>query len=113
MALIYKDRTGHISNLIPSLRRALGQYTRYCNHFRIGLTTNPEQRWNAYKRDGWDDMIVVYSTKSEKYAADAEKLLIDHGWETEYIPQCWNSIRGGGGKRPGYGWYCIYIVVEY
>jgi hypothetical protein len=113
MALIYKDRSGHIKSLIPSLRRALGQYTRYCRHFKIGLTSNPEQRWNAYKRDGWSDMIVVYSTSSEKYAADAETLLIDHGLKDNYIPQCWNRIRGGSGLASGYGWYCIYIVVEY
>jgi hypothetical protein len=58
-------------------------------------------------------MIVVYSTNSEKYAADAEKLLIDRGLEAHYMPECWNKVRGGGGKRSGYGWYCIYIVVEY
>jgi hypothetical protein len=113
MALIYKDHPGHIGNLIPSLRRALGQYTRYCKHFKIGLTTNPEQRWGTYKRDGWDDMIVVYSTSSEKYVADAEKLLIKHGWEADYMAECWNEVPGGGGKHSGYEWYCVYIVVEY
>jgi hypothetical protein len=98
MALIWNNHTGHLSNLIPSLRRALGQYARYCNEFKIGLTTNPEQRWSRHTRDGWDDMVVVYSTGSEDYAADAETLLIEHGWDADYMPECWNSVRGGGGQ---------------
>lgn len=113
MALIRNDCTGHISTMIPSLRRALGQYSRYCKEYKIGLTTNPEQRWRTHRRDGWIDMVLVYSTSSEVYAADAETLLIEHGWQANYMPECWNSIRGGGGKRSGYGRYYIYMLLYY
>jgi hypothetical protein len=105
----WQERTGHLSNLVPSLRRALGQYARYCTEFKIGLTVDPQSRWRAHVRDGWREMVVVYSTTSEDYVWDAEQLLIEHGLDAYYYAECLNRI--GGGLRRGHRRYYVYIVV--
>lgn len=112
MALLWNEYKGHIGILISTLRRALGQYARYYSGYKIGLTVDPEQRWRRHLQDGcWNDMVVIYSTASENYAAEAEFLLIEHGWEADYMPECWNIVRGGGGLRPGHSRYYIYILL--
>ena len=111
MGLRYAPHTGHLSNLIETLNRALGQYQRYYHHFKIGLTTNPEARWWIHQQDGWLEMVVVYETTSVKYAREAERWLVEYGWERDYIAESWNEVSGGGGLHPWHDWYFIYIIL--
>lgn len=107
----YWPYTGHVTNLRPALNRARGQYARYCREFKIGLTHDPEERWRAYKSDGWDKMIVLYSTRALNNAAKAESLLIEGGWNASYYRKCLNKIPGGTGSHPGFPSYYVYIVI--
>jgi hypothetical protein len=111
--LYWNELTGHISNLIPSLNRAIGQYARNCREYKVGLTVNPRSRWYSHKADGWHDMVVIYSTSSADYVAYAEDMLIEHGFNSSYYRRCYNQIRGGGGLRREYPKYYIYIVIYY
>lgn len=111
MSLDWWDDTGHISNLISSLRRAYGQYRCNYDQIKIGLTVDPETRWRSHAQQGWSRMVVIYSTSSPKYVAQVERLLIEHGWDTDFYEQCKNLIGGGGGLRYGYPRYYIYVIL--
>ena len=110
MGLRWSARRGHINSLLPTLRRVIGQIKRNCYDYKIGLTVNPQQRWYAHSRDGWDEMLVIYETRSPKSVATAEDILIESNYDDSYFSQCVNRIRGGGGLRQGYDRYYIYVV---
>lgn len=101
---------GHYSAVIPYLRRALGRYAIHYDAIKIGLTWNPDQRWDKHKRDGWEDMVVIYRTQSEANAVDLEKELIDQSWSKPYFARSENLVGGGGGSRSGHDWYYVYIL---
>jgi hypothetical protein len=60
--------------------------------FKIGITCNPESRWdNAYKSD-YDEMIVLYQSSSIESVSQVERDLIEHN---QHLTK--NRIAGGGG----------------
>lgn len=78
-------------------------YTRKSS-FKIGITSDPDQRALRYSSDYYNEMIVLYETSSISNVRKLEKELIEYyeGW-------CDNRIAGGGGNigpRP----YYLYIV---
>ena len=111
MPVRYKFSTGHLCNVMSALRKALGQYARHNGSIKVGLTVNPEQRWEAHRRDGWREMVVIYETRSSRYVGDAEKKLIGHSF-LRHNKRCWNIYNGGGGLREGFPKYYIYVILE-
>lgn len=111
MSVHYQEWTGHFSQVAESLRRALGQYASRNQHFKVGLTVDPETRWSQHKKDGWSRLVVVYRTSSASYAATMEDELIIHGWQSSVIAESWNQVRGGGGLRQGYATYFVYVLL--
>ena len=111
MSLEFWYWTGGVHYTLPSLRKAVGQYARRNASIKVGLTTNPKQRWWSHQRDGWRKMVVIYKTSSSKFAAIAEKNLIDLGF-TNHDKKSWNERAGGGGLHPGKPMYYIYVVLE-
>jgi len=73
--------TGHVPEIIPTLRRALGAYARNAGKFKVGLAKDPEHRWHHYRNEKhrWREMVVIYRTTSPDKAREAESLLIEHG----------------------------------
>lgn len=102
---------GHYLSIMPSLKKAIGQYNRYCNNIKIGLTVNPDQRWQFHKLDGWREMVVIYETNSPNYAKEIEKQLINHGWEFHYN-KSWNEKSGGGTLQHGHSKYYVYLLLD-
>lgn len=113
MTITYDYQTGHLSNVIKSLRRVLGAYGRWNGHVKIGITNNPEQRLTAHKyNDGWEKMVVIYETSSWDSAKKAEKNLIDFAYEQSIADfEIWNEIGGGGGDQ-GEPPYFVYLLLE-
>ncbi|MCY4240555.1 MAG: hypothetical protein OXD36_02295 [Rhodobacter sp.] len=104
--------TGHISEIIPTLRKALGAYARHNAGFKVGITANPEGRWRQHRKDGWREMVVIYRTASPDSVREAERLLIEHGWEC-HPDAIWNEQRGGGGgpMKGKADAYFVYVVL--
>lgn len=110
MAVIWKPRTGNYLEVLPNLTRALGQYTSLHDHIKVGLTVDPDARWNTHKNDGWTDLIVLYETSSPKYCAAIEAYLIEYGWQ-KHLDKSWNERSGGAGLKQGYLKYFVYVLV--
>ena len=106
-------RHGHYSQVVGSLRRSLGQYIRHNTDFKVGLTTNPDQRWNrGHRHHGWRELVVLYKTTSENSAREMERALIRHGKRPGVLADCWNNRPGGEGLRRGHHEYYVYVVLE-
>ena len=93
MDIQWKDSTGWPSqlNLFPSL----SAYVREdrVKKFKIGITSNPEQRKNGYSNT-YDEMLVLYRTNSKENARVMEKYLTDN--YKPYYRGCKNEARGKG-----------------
>lgn len=100
--------SGHLSAVITTLNRALGQFVRWHGTVYIGVTGSPASREATHERSGWGEMIYLYHTSSRNYAYEMERILIDHCRSRGYSA---NTIRGGGGLR-WYDTYYIYVLLE-
>ena len=109
MDLQYETDRGWPTNIAARLRRRVGALARNERSFKIGITNWPEQRIRWYRRNydkEFDEMIVLYETRSQANAAILERDLVDYNW---YHRGIWNE-RAGGAGRQGAGWYFLYIV---
>jgi hypothetical protein len=103
--VFYEVDTGHPSAIVSTMRRRISAYTRNCD-FKIGITCNPERRWQAHK-DHWDQMLVVYQSSSIDCVSQLECELIEHNEEFAE-----NVISGGGGHIGQRGPYYLYILLR-
>ena len=103
----WKVRTGDPDDVISSLRRSVGQLARNVGKFKIGRTSDPAARANAREyAEGYDELIVIYSTTSAEFVNDVERDLIDY-FETHSDV---SNFRGGGGGPLGRPPYYVYVV---
>lgn len=106
-------RTGHISDIRVTLSRALGQYARYNNKIKIGMTTDPDKQWQNAKSDddNWRKMLILYKTSSRKYALGAKKYLINYLLKSAWseLPEYPITI---GNIMPGKDNYYIYALMK-
>ena len=111
-SFILKNRvhTGHINFVLPTLHRALGQYLRHHTKFKLGITGNPNRLARRHVRDGWNEMNLIYSAKSDSYGQYAEYMLVKNDLLKKYPKQCVNRAGGGVGVRTGHRRYYIYIL---
>ena len=81
---------------------------RGCNHWKIGITNNPENRLSQPDYSGnYDRMIVMYRTESLNSARELERRLID------YYQGSSDNINAGGGGLPGEPPYFLYVVIKH
>ena len=99
---------GHLSAVVTSLNRVLGQYARWYGTLYVGVTGSPELREAAHERNGWSEMVYLYRAGSRKYAYQMEKRLIAHCLSRGYSA---NVIEGGSGLRQ-YAVYYVYVLLE-
>lgn len=65
-------------DIIFRLSCSIGQYGRYYERIKIGITEDLERRFNQHKSQaGWERMIVKYKTSSVKHTNEIEKYFIE------------------------------------
>ena len=104
----YKYWTGHITDVLESLNRSIGQYKSHYSTVKIGITgRDPQIRFNEHKRDkGWERMIVLYKTSSIYNANQIEALLIN-----QHFYDIVNQRSGGGSDLSPYGDNYLYVLL--
>ena len=101
-------RSGHPSEVVTTLNRALGQFSRWHGTIYIGVTGSPTLREKSHERNGWGEMVYLYRTGSRNNAYDMETSLIDHCRSRGYSA---NTISGGSGLRR-YDIYYVCMLLE-
>jgi diadenosine tetraphosphate (Ap4A) HIT family hydrolase len=100
----YEIETGWPSGL--ALQRRISAYARVdrAYSFKIGITGRPKARWAERYRSTYDEMVVIYSTSSEKHVKQIEREMTDFfdGYSD-------NIVAGGGGGPAGPPFY-LYVV---
>ncbi|MCK4824512.1 hypothetical protein KA005_52660 [bacterium] len=111
-SFVLKNRvhTGHINFVLPTLHRALGQYLRHHPEFKVGITGKPNRLARRHARDGWKEMVLIYSATSDSYGQYAEYMLVKNSFLKKYPKQCLNRAGGGAGVRTRHRRYYIYIL---
>lgn len=101
--------TGTPSQILTPLLRKIGGYTRQdrTKRFKIGITNDPERRFNQAYAGKYNEMIVLYQTDSIDYVSKLEAALIEHNWDLT------DNQVGGGGGGIGEPPYYLYVVVLY
>lgn len=108
MEIVADFVTGHLSEINSTLRRKVGQYTRYYTYIYIGATSNPKARATYWKKYGWSKLVILWRTTSYQQAKNAESKLIK--WASDEL--AYEQRDGGGGLSPGKENYFIYILVS-
>ena len=98
--------TGRPSEVVGTLVRKLSAYTRRgrTRRFKIGITNDPVSAFSRRYARNYDEMIVLYQTRSIDSVSKLESHLVEHNWEVAD-----NSIGGGGGRIGGPPYY-LYLV---
>jgi hypothetical protein len=78
---------------------------RYVERFKIGITNDPIRRFGIYV-DAYDEMILLYRSRSINNVSDMEAMLIDHNRDLAM-----NRTGGGGGNIGRTGPYYLYVVL--
>lgn len=93
---------GRAKGVVDELLRRIG-----VTAFKIGITCNPFMRWQAYARDGYKQLHLIYGDENARAVQMLESCLIDHfGMRTG----CRNIARGGEGPV-GRGPYFTYVAL--
>ncbi len=103
MAIRRRERTGPYKKQLSKLKNRIRYSAARCAGFYIGITNDPEERW-LFHSQNYDEMIVLYKTRSERLVTGMERALIDYFWD-----DCDNSNRGGAPPGEGPPYY-LYIV---
>ena len=104
---------GHLSSVLTTLRRSLGQYARHHRFIYVGATSDQKGRWTAHEREDWEHMILLWSTSSHQQIRRAKTELIDWAWERysgRTIVE--NQRAGGGGLSNDSSRYFVYVLIE-
>ena len=100
---------GWPAGVVGNLKRSISGYAHRADAFRIGITSSPEQRAYPYLREGWERMIVLYTTTSSRNVRRLETTLLQHNWEREDL----HNFQGGGGVgMNAEGPYYLYVVLS-
>lgn len=105
----------HPSAVENSVKSSLAQYISRCDYVYVGRTNNPEQRFSAHQRNlepgvkKWDEMLVVYGTKSLGYSVQMENTLIKFIQRSYYENVRWNTK---GTQWSGPQDYAVYLLLD-
>ena len=111
MILRWREFSGRPNDaLLEKLHRSIGQYQKGSRSIKIGLTTDPTRRWSDKRRDGWSEMVVIYSTSSRNFAAAVEQELTAQGWGEYYTT--WNYSPEWERLPGSYTRYYVYVLMD-
>lgn len=101
---------GRQNALIPLMKKING-YRRSWERVKIGVTADPERRWNKHTPDGWEKMVLLYDAYTPTIAREVEKEMIASARESNFILDIENVNPGGEGigdlDRSNY----VYVLV--
>ena len=95
--------------LYDRLHHRIGRYQDGRPPIRIGLTTDPMHRWNEHRREGWKEMLMIYSTSNRDFAVAVREGLVARGWEEHFGG--WNYEPEGERISGDYLRYYLYLLV--
>lgn len=108
--------TGWPSNVLPELMSLVRDKVQHPGvaRFFIGIASNGDQgvrnRWNEkYRKRGYSEMCIVYSTSSDDHRKQIEKALVTALWDMERLD---NEIGGGGGPASQNNQYSVYLALK-
>lgn len=111
MIIRWREFSGRPNDaLLERLHRSIEQYQAGSSSLKIGLTTDPMRSWSSQRWDGWSEMVVIYSTSSQDFAAAVEQDLTRRGWAEHYT--AWNYEAAGKGLPGSYTRYYVYVLLE-
>jgi hypothetical protein len=93
------------------LKRKINGYRRLWERFYVGVTSDPEGRWDRHSRNGWCKMVVLYEAFSPKIAREMEMELIDYAFNCGFRIPPENVGMGGEGILDGRRYHYIYVLV--
>lgn len=107
--VVYSCFTGRPPNIVSCVSRVISACTREdrVRRFKVGITNNPEIRFQRAYSKLYDKMIVVYRSSSLSNVSDLECDLIEHNRELA------DNMIGGGGGNYGDPPYFMYVVIKY
>lgn len=107
--VVFNLVTGRPKSVVSTVLRKISAHTREdrVRYFKIGITNNPERRFQQEYAGSYDKMIVVYKSSSINSVSDLEDQLVEHNKEL-----CDNIVAGGGGNY-GDPPYFLYVVIKY
>ncbi|MDT7540534.1 MAG: hypothetical protein QOE33_438 [Acidobacteriota bacterium] len=106
--VIYNYVTGRPDEVVSGVLRSISAYTRVdrTRGFKIGITNNPERRFQDAYAHAYHKMAVVYQSSSINNVAELERELIRHNYELA------DNIISGGGGNYGDPPYYMYVVMR-
>jgi hypothetical protein len=108
MSVEYNYCTGRPSDVITRLKRKVTRTINNNSYVKVGITNNPETRWNQHRANDptWTKMLVVYQSSSINHVRELESDLITHRWEELH------NQRDGGGGNIGEGRQYLYFLIQ-
>ena len=110
MSVFYDYDTGRPKDVLPSIRRRISSFTRHGTvlNFKIGITNNPERRYQQAYVKTYDEMLVLYKSSSINCVSELEYELVNHNWDFTD-----NLVAGGGGGIGQTPPYFLYLVIKH
>lgn len=107
--VFYDQVTGAPARVGSVIVKRLSAYTRTTNvrRFKIGISNNPDRRFQEAYEGFYDEMVVLYETTSIDYVSELERILV--AYNLDYTD---NEVAGGGGGI-GEPPYYLYVVVQH
>jgi hypothetical protein len=107
--VIYNYCTGKPSAVVSDVLRSISAYTREdrVRFFKIGITNDPDRRFQEAYPKHYDKMFAVYQSTSIDSVSRLEDELVEHNRDLA------DNIVAGGGGSIGSPPYYLYVVVKY
>ena len=105
----YPYYTGRPNEVLSNVLRSISAYTRIdrTRSFKIGITNDPERRFQEEYAPYYDRMFVLYRSDSIDNVSILEEELVEHNKDLA------DNIVAGGGGNIGIPPYYLYVVVKY
>jgi uncharacterized protein (DUF488 family) len=107
--VVYNYYTGRPDEVVSDVLRSISAYTREdrVRFFKIGITNDPERRFQEAYAKHYDKMFAVYQSTSISSVSRLEDELVEHNRDLA------ENILAGGGGNIGRSPYYLYVVVKY
>lgn len=98
---------------LPRIQKSLNGYLASYDLLKIGVTANPEPRWERgyAPNEAWTKMVLLYESNDVDEAKEMERALIKYVRAAHFLTEIDNVGAGGEGLLPGRAPYWVYVVV--